>query len=416
MQVRYSTDSTQTREHLNQLYADAMKKVYADFQQSADAATLYADALMLQHPWDFYTKDYQPKPWTPEIVNTLETILKKFPDHPGASHYYIHAIEASAHPEKGIDVANKLPLLMPGVAHLVHMPSHIYIRSGYYSEGEKVNEQAVKSYYDYLGKYSPVTNNTPLYLIHNLHMEATCANMDGRFSEALKTSIDCRNSFDSSWLSFPDFMGIYVQYIYMTPYLTLIRFGKWDDILNTLAIPTSYVYANLLWHYGRGLAYARKHDFDNANQQLDAIKESLQNKQLLAPAPPYANPGIAGGNVAEKILQGVIAEEQNNLPSAIAFLQQAVTSEDSMTYDEPKDWVHPVRQYLGNVFLKAKKYSEAEQIYKEDLKINPNNGWSLTGLATSLLKQGKRSEATDIKQKAAKAFSNSDVQIISSVF
>jgi tetratricopeptide (TPR) repeat protein len=247
-------------------------------------------------------------------------------------------------------------------------------------------------------------------------MEATCANMDGRFSEALKTSIDCRNSFDSSWLSFPDFMGIYVQYIYMTPYLTLIRFGKWDDILNTLAIPTSYVYANLLWHYGRGLAYARKHDFDNANQQLDAIKESLQNKQLLAPAPPYANPGIAGGNVAEKILQGVIAEEQNNLPSAIAFLQQAVTSEDSMTYDEPKDWVHPVRQYLGNVFLKAKKYAEAEQIYKEDLKINPNNGWSLTGLATSLLKQGKRSEATDIKQKAAKAFSNSDVQIISSVF
>ena len=164
MQVRYTEDTTQSREHLNQLYADAMKKVHHDFPASADAGTLYVDALMVQHPWDLYTKTYQPKAWTPEIVNTLESVLKISPKHPGASHYYIHAVEASAHPEIAIPVSEQLVTLMPGVSHVVHMPSHIFIRSGYYEQGEKVNEDAVKDYYDYLSKYAPVINNAPLYL------------------------------------------------------------------------------------------------------------------------------------------------------------------------------------------------------------------------------------------------------------
>jgi len=416
MQVRYSPDTVQSRERLNQLYADAMKKVYADFRQSADAAALFADALMVQHPWDLYSLDYKPRSWTPEIVSTLEGILKKFPDHPGASHYYIHAIEASAHPEKGLTVAKKLSDLMPGVAHVVHMPSHIYIRSGYYKQGEDVNEQAVKSYYNYLSKFPSVANNASLYLIHNLHMQATCANMDGRFKEAMKISMACRNSFDSSWQSFPDFNGVFVQYTYMTPYLTLIRFGKWEDILNTPEIPSTHVYASLLSHYGKGLAFARKHDFGNAYKQLNELRYTLKNNQLKAPAPSYANPGIAGAKVAEKILEGVIAEEHNDFTAAISLLNEAKDREDSMIYNEPKDWVHPVRQYLGNVLLKAKKYAAAEIIYKEDLKINPDNGWSFTGLAKALIKEGKGNEAAVISRKAKKAFSGSDMKIINSVF
>ena len=416
MQVRYSADTTQTREHLNRLYADEMKKVYINFPESIDAAALYVDALMVQHPWDLYDKNYQPKSWTPEIVSTLENILKKFPDHPGASHYYIHAVEASAHPEKALAVSEKLAMLMPGVSHVVHMPSHIFIRSGYYNLGEQTNEKAVKGYYDYLEKYPAVANNAPLYLIHNLHMQATCANMDGTFAVAMKSSLDCKNSFDSSWQALPDYMGIFIQYVYMTPYLTLIRFGKWDDILNTPESPSTLVYANLLWHYGRGMAYARKHDFANATLQLDTLQQELQNDQLKAPAPSYANPGIAGAEVAEKILQGVIAEEQNNLPSSITFLKQAVTAEDSMIYNEPKDWVHPARQYLGRVLLKAKKYAAAEQVYKEDLTINPHNGWSLTGLAIALDKQNKRTAYNKIKTEAVKAFTRADVKVTNSVF
>jgi tetratricopeptide (TPR) repeat protein len=416
MQVRYNDDTTQTREQLNQLYADEMKKVHNNFPESVDAATLYVDALMLQHPWDLYTKTYEPKPWTPEIVNTLEAILKVSPEHPGASHYYIHAVEASANPEKAISVSEELASLMPGVAHVVHMPSHIFIRSGYYNKGEKTNEEAVKSYYDYLSKYPAVANNAPLYLIHNLHMQATCANMDGQFALALKSSFDCRNSFDTSFLSVPDFFGTFVQYVYMTPYLTLIRFGKWDDILNTPEIPSSYIYANLLWHYGQGLSYARKHDFTNALKQLDSLKIDMQNDQLRAPAPNYANPGINGAKVAQKIFQGVIAEEQNDLNTSIIYLKQAVAEEDSMIYNEPKDWVHPSRQYLGSVLLKAKKYAEAERVYKEDLAINPHNGWSLTGLAIALQKQNKKEEAAKIKAEATIAFSRADLQIGNSVF
>jgi tetratricopeptide (TPR) repeat protein len=416
MQVRYSADTTQTREKLNQDYVDAMKGVYEHFPQNTDVATLYADALMLQHPWDLYYHNGSPKPWTPLIVTTLEKILKKNPEHPGAIHYYIHAVEASSHPERALSVASKLPLLMPGVSHVVHMPAHIYLRTGYYDKGVDVNRQAVNAYKDYLSNYPPVVNNSPLYLIHNLHMEASCANMDGRFADAMKASVDTRNSFDSSWMSIPDFIGIFVQYVYMTPYLTLIRFGKWDDIIKEPEMPPSYVYANLLWHYGRGLAFARKHDFTNADKELKAVQAVLQNDQLKAPAPAYANPGINGAMVAEKILEGVIAEEQNNLQQAITILSEAVKLEDAMIYDEPKDWQQPARQYLGNVLIKAGNYTNAEKTFREDLEINPNNGWSLTGLAISLAKQNKNKEAASAKALAGKAFERSDVKITQAVF
>lgn len=415
MQVRYTEDTTQTREYLNQLYGDAMKKVHLQFAANADAAALYADALMVQHPWDLYDKYGKPKTWTPEIVNTLEALLKKHPRHPGASHYYIHAIEGSDHPEKGLAVAKQLPELMPGVSHVVHMPSHIYIRSGYYKEGMDVNEQAVKSYYTSLNKYKPVAGGAFLYLMHNLHMQATCANMDGEYPASLKLSNDCKKSFDSTFMKAPGYDGISLQYIYMTPYFTLIRFGKWDEILNTRSLPEAYVYANLIWHYGRGLAYARKHELQKANAELDSIRIAMNNPGL-QDHPAAFNPGIAGARVAEKLLQGVIAEENNDLDGAIDILQDARDQEDNMLYNEPKDWVHPVRQYLGNVYLKAGNFKQAEQAYREDLKVNPHNGWSLTGLATALTKQGKKAEATATQALAVKAFERSDIKITTSVF
>ena len=415
MQVRYAADTTQTREFLNHMYADAMKKVHQQFTADADVAALYADALMVQHPWDLYDKYCKPKAWTPEIVNTLEALLKAHPKHPGGSHYYIHAIEGSDHPEKGLAVAKQLPDLMPGVAHLVHMPSHIYIRSGYYKEGIDVNEKAITGYYNSLKKYPAVANNAPLYLVHNIHMQATCANMDGNYAQSIKISNDCRNSFDTSFMEAAGYLGVYMQYIYMTPFFTDIRFGKWNDVLNAPTIPDAYVYANTLWHYGRGLAYARQHDFDKANNELNMLRASMNNPQLQE-HPDAFNPGIAGAGVAEKLLQGVIAEEMNDLPGAIDILQDARDREDEMIYNEPKDWPHPVRQYLGNVYLKAGNYAQAEKAYREDLKINPRNGWSLNGLATALNKQGKNKEAATTKAAAAKAFERSDLKITTSVF
>ncbi|RYY99501.1 MAG: hypothetical protein EOO11_04710 [Chitinophagaceae bacterium] len=414
--VRYSADTAADRARLDQRYADAMAGVHHRFPESADAAALYVDALMLQHPWDLYTRTFQPKPWTPRIVATLEQLLKRTPDHPGAAHYYIHAVEGSAQPERGLAAARSLPELMPGVAHVVHMPSHIYIRSGYYQTGEDVNKRAVKSYYDYASRFPLVANNAPLYLVHNLHMQASCANMGGRFKEAWTASVDCRNSFDSSWQALPGFMGIYSQYLYMTPYLTLIRFGKWQELLSTPAIPATHVYARLLWHYGRGLAFARKHEFVNVQQELAAMRVSLAHDQMKAPAPSYSNSGIVGGSVALTILKGVLEEEQNKLPEAIASLQHAVALEDSMQYNEPRDWVHPARHYLGNVLLKAGRYAAAESVFQADLRINPRNGWALTGLASALAKQGKTKAAVVARYRAAKARASADVPIRASVF
>jgi tetratricopeptide (TPR) repeat protein len=415
MQVRYSVDTTQSREVLNQLYADAMKAVSKQFPASEDAAALYADALMVQHPWDFYDHEGKAKSWTPEIVNTLEALLQKNPKHPGAAHYYIHAIEASDHPEKGMTVAKELPSLMPGVSHLVHMPSHIYIRSGYYNEGVQVNEAAVKSYYNYLGKYAPVVNASFLYEMHNLHMQATCANMDGRFAEALKLSNDCRNSIDSSFLDFGGYMGGNAQYLYMTPVFTLIRFGKWEEILNIQPIPEKRVYANLIWHYARGLAFARKQESDRAVGELALMRKMMNDAQMLD-HPAAFNPAIAGAGVAEKILEGIIAEEDGNLDNAIEFLSLAMGKEDNMLYNEPKDWVHPVREYLGVTYTKAGRYREAEKMFRQDLQQNPNNGWSLTGLAKVMLLQGREKESIKIQQEAKKAFARTDVTITAAVF
>lgn len=415
MQVRYSSDTTQLREVLNQHYADAMKTVYQQFPESADAAALYADALMVQHPWDFYDHDGKAKSWTPEIVNTLETLLNKNSKHPGAAHYYIHAIEASDHPEKGIAVAKELPSLMPGVAHLVHMPSHIYIRSGYYNEGVQVNEAAVKSYKSYLGRYAPVANADFLYIVHNLHMQAACANMDGRFADALKVSNDCRNSFDSSVLDFGGYLGAYAQYVYMTPVFTLIRFGKWDEILNLSPIPERQVYANLIWHYARGMAFARKQETDRAVSELALMRKVMNDPQMLE-HPVAFNPALAGAGVAEKVLEGIIAEENGDLDRAIELLTLAMTKEEDMLYNEPKDWVHPVKQYLGATFTKARKYRDAEKVFRQDLKQNPNNGWSLTGLATVMLLQSRTKESVQLQQEAKKAFARADVKITAAVY
>ena len=231
MLTRYTNDTTQKRQELNQAYAAAMANVYKQFPKNQDIAALYADALMQQHPWDLYDRYGKPKTWTPPIVTTLEALLKINPAHPGACHYYIHAVEASDHPERALSVSDKLPGLMPGVAHTVHMPAHIYIRTGNYKRGWEVDTQAVQQYRNYLSLYPAVADNTPLYLIHNLHMQATCAAMEGRYADAMQGAIDTRQSFDSSWLSFPDFMGTYIQYIYMTPQITQLRFGIWDDII-----------------------------------------------------------------------------------------------------------------------------------------------------------------------------------------
>ena len=415
MKTRYSADSTQTRDHLNQLYAGAMKKLYATFPNSADAGALYADALMVQHPWDLYDRHYQPKPWTPEIVSVLEKLVKRFPANPGAAHYYIHAVEGSTHPEKALLVANRLGAMMPGVSHLVHMPSHIYIRSGNYNKGVQVNMEAVKGYYRYLSEYAPVAGNTFIYLLHNQHMQAACAMMDGQYANSIKYAAEMSRNIDSSFLDAGGFFGVMGQYLDMTGTFVKVRFGRWDDILNEPAVPPARVFAGIMQHFAKGVALARTQQLSLAEKELDAIRALKENEQLRE-SPAAFNPGIAAVRVAEKILEGVLAEEKHDLTKAQALFKEAADMEEGMLYNEPRDWQLPARHYLGQVLLKMSAYAQAEKVYKEDLAVNPHNAWSLAGLWEALQKQGRKNEAVTVKQQWQKATARADVPIMKSVW
>lgn len=415
LQSRYSNDSTKSRIALNQDYADAMKLVYEKFPGNADAAALYADALMVQHPWDLYDKQYEPKPWTPAIVSVLEKILSTSPNHPGASHYYIHAIEGSKHPQKGLEVADRLGKMVTGVAHLVHMPSHIYIRSGHYGKGIAVNEKAVQAYHQYRNKYPATAGNAFLYEGHNLHMQATCAAMDARYKEAFRLSAATRASVDKSWFDAGGYFSMYGQYLYMTPLFTQVRFGKWDDILHADPVPEALVYASKIWHFGRGMALARKHRFEEAKKELSQLTLN-STSDVLTEHPPTFNPGSEAIKVASFVLEGTIAQEEKRLEEAIQLFGEAVKAEDGMFYNEPKDWPLPTRQYLGNVYMVSGKFAMAQKIFLEDLIHNPMNAWSLTGITEALKNMGKTQEMKDYTLKKQKALENTDMAIKYPVF
>lgn len=388
MQVRYSDDSTQKREILNELYADRMKALYIKFPADAEIGALYADALMIQHPWDLWQHDGQPKPWTPQIEKVLENVLKYSPDHPGANHYYIHTMEASPYASKANASADRLERLAPGIAHMVHMPSHIYIRTGQYEKGVKVNRSAVEKYKTYLRLIPDVANNAPLYEIHNRHMQAACSMNRNNYVAALKDAIECRNSFDTSFLLMDAPMGDYIQYVYMTPELTMITFEKWDDIILQPDVQTRFHYAALLQHFAKGMAYANTDEIKKARGALTKLESFLFEKDLSVVLTPFNAP-ITSANIAKYILMGTIAEKENSIDAAINYFKVAVTTEDALIYNEPRDWLVPARHYLGNALLTAKKYTEAEKVFREDLKVLPNNYISTIGLQTAILKQKK---------------------------
>lgn len=415
MAVRYSSDSTVSRASLNQLYADAMKKSFTSFKNDADVGTLYADALMLQHPWDYWKHNGESEPWTPELLKVLEGVIAQHPNHPGANHYYIHAVEASFNSKRAMASADRLGKLMPGVSHMIHMPSHIYIRNGKYEDGIKVNEMSVTGYNNYYTLYPDVQNNSPLYLIHNLHMQTNCAMMKANYNYSNKSAIACSNSFDTSFLSMPAPLGTYIQYLYMTPFINNVRFGKWDAILNAAPVLEQHVYSTVLWHWSRGMAFAGKNKLTDAANELKLMQNKMKEPDMMVVMQPFNAPADAA-KVAEKILAGVIASQQNNAADAIAFLNEAVSFEDALIYNEPRDWLLPSREYLGNALLKFNNHAKAEIIFKADLKQNPNNHWALYGLYKALSNQKKNSEAAAIKKQFDKAFEGADILPGSIVF
>jgi tetratricopeptide (TPR) repeat protein len=414
---RYSADTTETREELNQRYADNMKIAYANYNYDADVAALYADALMLQHPWDLWKNDGTPKPWTPLIRTILEKLLDKSPQHPGANHYYIHVMEPSPFAAKALPSAYRLGKLTPGLSHTVHMPSHIFLRTGNYELGSSVNETAVKSYRRAIGYYAPVTGNDFLYIIHNLHMQTNHAMMAGRSAYAQTSAKETVKSIPEEYLSFPAPMGSAVQYIHMTPLLVDVRFGNWNALLNRPEPASNLVYARILWHFGKGMAQSNLGGQEEARLHLSRLQKLMKdsNEILSLPLAPFSA-AIEGAKVAEKILEGTIFMKDKNYDAAISVFEKAVAVEENMVYNEPRDWILNPKHYLGNAYLKSARQDDAIRIFESDLRNNQENGWALFGIYQALMFQRKSAEAAEVLTRFQAAFNKSDIKLTAPVF
>lgn len=413
--VRYSYDSSQTRAMLNQLYVDKMKEAYEKYPRDADVATLYADAMMLQHPWDLWNIDGTPKPWTPLIREVIEKILGKNPMHPGANHYYIHVMEPSPYAAKALPSADRLSKTNPGLAHVVHMPSHIYLRTGLYNKGVDVNVNAVNSYKRSIPLYAPVTGADFLYMIHTLHMKTNNAMLAGNYKVSETAAFETRISILPDYLSFPAPLGNVVQYIYMTPVLVYVRFGKWNEILQQPKPAASQVYATILYHFGRGMAFSAQSRMTEAKNELAAMNSLMADTSLTIPFTPFSA-AIDGAVVASKLLSGSIALRLGQTNEAITDFTKAVSVEQTMVYNEPRDWLLNPKQWLGRAYLTAGDGSNAEKTFQSDLQNNNENGWALYGLNKALLMQKKYNEAAPVLTRFKTAFGKADIKITSPVY
>ena len=389
----------------NQAYADAMAKVAKQFPADLDVQVLRAEAMMDVHPWKLWLTPDKPAPGTDEIIATLEAVLAKQPTHPGANHYYIHAIESSNHPEKAVASADRLAALIPGAGHVVHMPAHIYQRVGRYADASATNRKAVTVDLAYLPK-APAWGYYGMYLVHNYGFLAYSASMEGRSAESIEAAKLSAKNFPPAMLEMMPGMDFLVS----EPILTDVRFGRWDDLLALPRPDAKYAVLTAIWLHGHGIANA-------ATGKLDAAAADLAELRAMSSTvtPAMTTPTNALGDVVAvgtAVLDAAIAQKQGD-PKALELWATAVAAEDKLGYDEPADWFYPVRHFQGAALLSAKKYQEAEQVYRTDLAKNPSNGWGLWGLAHALRGEGKKAAAAPIEAELAKAWANADIKLTS---
>jgi len=393
-------------------YAQAMRALMGEYPDDNDVATLYCEALMDLRPWDLWTADQRPQPGTLDLIATLERILARDPEHPGANHYYIHAVEPSPHPEKGLAAADRLKKLDSIAGHLTHMPAHIYERVGRYDDAYAANARALQRDRAYEAKANPVQHDSfyPMYTAHNAQFLSWTAMKQGRSADAFRYA---RLSVAKMPPEMFDMMTGFDIFL-TTPVLAYARFGKWDEILAEPAPAKYYPYLAAIWHYARGLAYAGKGQAPAATLELDSLRA------IAKAMPPDAMEAINSAEllltIAQRALEGVIALEEGRTDEGIRLLSEAVKSEDLTRYDEPSDWLTPVRHTLGAALLRAGRAVEAELVYRADLERNPGNGWALFGLAESLRKRNKTQEAAEVRKRFERAWARADVRITASSY
>jgi tetratricopeptide (TPR) repeat protein len=399
---KYSEDTTDSRRpELNRAYSEHMKALIGKYPGDLDIKALYIDGMMIEHAWDMWDPQGNPKAWTPELVSYCKAILATNPDHPAALHYHIHLLEASRHPEEILASADKLKDEMPGVAHMVHMASHSYQRNGLFEKGVRVNDSANAAQVRYL-EAAPQVRIARL-VIHYYAVEAFCAMSGGMYEKAMQSGGQCEQIVASGASSVP---GLYLQYLYMLPVFAEVRMGKWQAILDRPAPDERWVYARLLSDFARGMAFVRTGKLSAAEVSLDSLRQRLKDPVLAEVRLP-GNAPVEGASVAAGILEGELLFARGKTEDAIAVYSRAVGREDGMTYMEPKDWILPARQFFGARLLGVGRAADAEKVYREDLVHNPGCGWSLLGLANSLDAQHKKG-GEECRARAREAFAQAE--------
>ncbi len=411
--TRYAPEPPADRKPLDIAYAAAMKKVYDQYSTDPDIGALYAESQMDVHPWDLYDKKTKkPYAWTEELLVVLDHLMKVNPNHPGAHHFYIHALEASGTPEKALASAKLLETLVPGAGHLLHMPSHIYINTGDYHLGSLSNILAVNADSSYTTACHAQGAYPLAYYPHNYHFLAATATLEGNSNLAWDAAKQLQLHTAKDIMPMPGWGTL--QHYYTIPYYIAVKFAMWDTILSLPAPPKDLVYPQTIWHYARSMAFLGKNDTPQAQKELANLRKLSSDTTLQHLTIWNINTTADLVQIAVKVSSANLAAKQNQLDTSIALLKEAVALEDNLNYNEPPDWFFSVRHYLGAVLLKAGKYSEAEKIYRQDLQTWRKNGWGLIGLYNSLALQKKVDEAQKVKSAFDDSWQYADVKIASS--
>jgi len=402
---RYTDVPNPDLKKLNFNYMEAMKQLRFKYPDDPDAAVLYAESAMDVNPWKQWTVQGEPLPGTMEIVETLETVLKRQPNHLGANHYYIHAIEASKHPEYAMVSAERLRKLAPSLGHITHMPSHIYLLVGDYHEAATANEAAIAADLSYIRQYG-LDGIYPLhYLTHNYYFLIRALSMEGRLKSAI-TAADELNAF-----YFPHFKEMpELEYYLSAKMFVLLRFHKWKELLE-IKPPKAYAKEEMavteaLWHFARGLSFAAIGDQENALNEKSLF--TAQKNKIPKDAVFGFNSVEPIFQIAENVLLAEMAKFEGDFLKEIAFLKEAVLIQDTLNYNEPPDWYFPVRESLGMAFLRNNQIREAEEVFRQDLNIHPRNPRSLYGLLLTLKKQSRPTDSFFVQKEFEQASQYSD--------
>lgn len=407
---RYSTNLTTDIQDLNLAYMEAMSKVANTYTSDSDIQTLYAASVMNTVPWNYWDKSGKPSANIPEAKAALEKAIELDPNNPGAHHYYIHMVELPK-PDLAVPSAEKLGTLMPSAGHLVHMPSHIYIRVGRYKDAVIANQKAIVADEDYISQCYAQGMYPLGYYPHNIHFLWSASSLLGASEIAIDAAKKTAEKVPVGEMRDLHFLQNFAS----TPLLAYTRFGKWNDILTTPKPNSEIKHLSLIWHYTRGIAFIRKHNIIEAEEELEAISVLIKDPDMETNLATGFDSGTTIAKLAYEVVAGELEAEKGNLDSAISHLEKAVEIEDNLVYNEPSEWHIPPRQNLGAVLLKAEQYEEAEKVYKQDLENLRQNGWSLIGLHKSLLAQDKIEEAQAILNEFNQAWSEADIRITSSV-